>query len=202
VRYDPTVRVGHTAPSTWPALLSRRARYGTSAAPLALRHPRNIPALVVDPWPAATVAALLGRRPLAAATAFAASARSTRSMLGAHDLPTEGMWSHSAGACAKTWLGAGRYATQYAAPLLLAGLLAGGRRRWGRRAALASLLAGPGLVAWATRRPGIDPFRYVAATIADDVAYGAGVWAGCVKHRTIRPLRPIVMGHNRKRGRA
>jgi len=191
VRYDPSVQVGHHEPTTWPALLARRLRYGTSAAPLALRHPGNVPPLVVDPWPAMTVAALLSRRPSVAVASFALSVLATRRRLRAHDLPSDA-WRLSAAAVARTWLGAGRYATQYATPLLLACLLGGGRAPWGRRAAAVSLLVGPGLAGWA-RHPGtLDPFRYVIATVADDIAYGAGVWVGCIKHRTVAPLRPRV----------
>jgi mycofactocin system glycosyltransferase len=199
VRYDPSVRVGHHEPASWPALLARRARYGTSAAPLALRHRGNIPPLVVDPWPAVTVAALLSRRPAAAVASFALSVLATRRVLRAHDLPSEA-WRVSAAATVRTWLGAGRYATQYAAPLLLACLLGGGRARWGRRAAALSLLVGPGLAGWARHPAILDPFRYVGAAVADDIAYGAGVWAGCVKHRTIAPLRPVLARRPGRRG--
>jgi mycofactocin system glycosyltransferase len=192
IRYDPAVRVGHHEPSTWPGLLARRLRYGTSAAPLAVRHPRNIPPLVLEPWSALTVAALLARRPMAAGLAFAASVVTTNRTLRAHALPTCGVVRVKAAAAGRTWIGVGRYATQYAMPLLLALMLPGGRARWSRRATLASLVLGPGLAAWATRRPAVDPIRYVAATLADDVAYGAGVWAGCVHHRTAAPLRPVV----------
>jgi len=200
IRFDPAVHVGHHEPTTWPELLGRRLRYGTSAAPLAQRHPRNIPPLVVDPWPAMTVAALLARRPVAAAAAFALSVATTNRALRAHDLPTTGAVRVNAVNTAKTWLGTGRYATQYATPLLLAFLLAGGRARWGRRVAVASLLVGPPLAAWATRRPAVDPVRFAAAVIADDIAYGAGVWAGCVRHRTSTPLRPVVRWRWTKRG--
>jgi mycofactocin system glycosyltransferase len=191
VRYDPSVQVGHHEPTTWPALLARRLRYGTSAAPLALRHPGNIPPLVVDPWPAMTVAALLSRRPAAAVASFALSMLATRRVLRAHNLPGDA-WRVNATAVYRTWLGVGRYATQYAAPLLFACLLGGGRARWGRRAAALSLLVGPGLAGWARHPDLLDPLRYVGAAVADDIAYGAGVWAGCVKHRTVAPLRPNV----------
>ncbi|MCW2746417.1 MAG: mftF, partial [Mycobacterium sp.] len=89
-------------------------------------------------------------------------------------------------AAGRTLLGAGRYGTQFAAPLLAAGLVVRGRRR---SAAAALLLAGP-LTAWATARPRLDPVRFTAAAIADDVAYGCGVWAGCLARRTALPLRP------------
>ena len=72
VRYDPSVEVRHVEPATWPALLARRFRYGTSAAPLAQRHPTATAPLVVRPGAALTVAALIARRPLLAMTGFAA----------------------------------------------------------------------------------------------------------------------------------
>jgi hypothetical protein len=202
IRYDPAVRVGHHEPATWPALLARRHGYGTAAAPLALRHPDNIGALVVDPWPALAVAALLARRPVAAAAAFAVSVLAAGHTLRTRDLPTAGVVGLKAADAAKTWLGAGGYATRYAAPLLLGLLLPGGRARAGRRAAAASLLLGPPLVAWATRLPALDPIRYCVAALADDIAYGAGVWAGCLRHRTLAPLRPVLVRHLRKRGTA
>lgn len=191
VRYDPTARIRHEEPPTWPALLHRRLRYGTSAAPLALRHPGHVPPLVLDPWPAVTVAALLGRRPFLAAGAYALSVLSTKRARHQRGLPTGDAWRDRAAAVAKTWLGVGRYATQYAAPLLLADLLAGRGAR-GRRVAVTSLLLAPGLAAWASRRPPLDPVRFTLASIADDIAYGAGVWTGCLRHRTIAPLLPIV----------
>jgi mycofactocin system glycosyltransferase len=193
IRYDPTVRVGHHEPESWPGLLARRLRYGTSAAPLSLRHPDNIPPLVVDAWPALAVAAGLARRPVAAAAAFAVSVLTTKRMLRVHDLPTAGVAWVKATAAAKSFIGVGRYATQYAAPVLLALLLA--RRS---RPVAATLLLGPPLAAWATRRPPIDPVRFAALAIADDIAYGAGVWAGCVRHRTTAPLRPRL-SHQGKR---
>jgi mycofactocin system glycosyltransferase len=200
IRYDPAVVVHHHEPTTWPALLARRRRYGTSAAPLALRHPGNLAPLVLDGWAAVTVAAGLSRRPIVAGAACALSVLAANRTLRSHGLPTDGVVAARATAAAKTWLGIGRYATQYAMPLLLAAMLPGGRRRWGRRAAAASLLLGPPVVAWATRRPAVDPVRFAAAALADDVAYGAGVWAGCWRHRTVTPLRPVIsLG---KRGRA
>ena len=58
-----------------------------------------------------------------------------------------------------------------------------------RPAALALLLAPP-LDEWARRRPPLDPVRWTLASLADDAAYGAGVWRGCLRERTIAPLRP------------
>ncbi|MDT7804844.1 MAG: mycofactocin glycosyltransferase [Actinomycetota bacterium] len=193
VRYAPDVAVDHHEPETWRALLGRRARYGTSAAPLALRHPKALAPLALHPWPALTVGPLLARRPVLAALAFGGSVGSMRKLLHAHDVPDAGVVRAMATAVQQTWLGCGRYGTQFAAPLLAALLVPGGRRRWGRRAAVASLLLGPPLTAWAGRRPELDPVRYTAAAIADDIAYGTGVWAGCLAHRTTVPVRPALV---------
>ncbi|MYW90599.1 mycofactocin system glycosyltransferase [Amycolatopsis rubida] len=192
IRYDPSAHVGHHEPATWRALLGRRASYGTSAAPLALRRPGAMAPLVLHPWPTLTVAALLARRPLPAAAAFAGAVLSMARVLRQSEVPTHGVQRATATAVGQTWLGSGRYSTQFAAPLLAALLLPGGRKRWGRRAAIASLLAGPPLAAWLRQRPDLDLFRYTAGAVADDLAYGAGVWAGCLNHRTAVPLRPRV----------
>lgn len=190
VRYAPDVSVGHHEPETWRGLLGRRARYGTSAAPLAKRHPDLLAPLALQPWPALAVGALLARRPGLAALAFGGSVASTARTVRAHDVPTDGVVRAMATAVHQTWLGCGRYGTQFAAPLLAGLLVPRGR---GRRAAVAYLLLGPPLTAWAKNRRDLDPVRYTAAAIVDDIAYGAGVWAGCLTHRTLEPVRPVLV---------
>jgi mycofactocin system glycosyltransferase len=200
IRYEPSVRVAHHEPVTLPALLGRRFRYGTSAAPLALRHPRSVPPLVLHPWPALTVAALLGRRPAAAGVAFAVAVLSMVRTLRRAGVPTRGVLRAMLTAVHQTWLGIGHYGVQFGAPALLAALVAPGgarrRTRWGRRLAVGSLLLGPALTAWVGRRgpdrSRPDPVRFVARHLADDIAYGAGVWAGCARHGTGIPVRPVV----------
>ena len=46
---------------------------------------------------------------------------------------------------------------------------------------------------WSRTRPRLDAVRFVAGHLADDMAYGAGVWAGCLPHRTSAPLRPRIV---------
>jgi mycofactocin glycosyltransferase len=64
-----------------------------------------------------------------------------------------------------------------------------------RRAALAAALA-EGLLDWHAHRPasgpGLDPVRYLLAHRADDLAYGAGLWWGALRHRTLAPLLPTI----------
>ena len=198
IRYEPAAVVRHHEPGSWPGLLARRFRYGTSAAPLALRHPGQSEPLLLYPWPALTVAGLLARRPALAGLGFAGSVLAMRAALHRAGLPDRGVLPAMLRATQQTWLGVGRYSCQFAAPVLAAALAApGGRpaRRWGRRAAAASLLLGPSLTAWSQRRPDLDPVRFVLGHLADDVAYGAGVWTGSLRARTSIPVRPVLAWH-------
>ena len=41
---------------------------------------------------------------------------------------------------------------------------------------------------------GLDPARFAALALADDAAYGAGVWWGCLRDRSFRALLPSLTG--------
>ncbi len=187
VRYEPSVQVTHREPRTWRQLLARRFRYGTSAGPLARHHPDAVSPLVLHPWPALTVAALLAGRPVVAAGAFGTGLAVTARTLRAADVPTAGLAKATANATLQTWLALGRYLTQFAAPAVVAGLCAK-RTRW----ATASLALGPSVTAWIRNRA-LDPVRFTAANLADELAYGAGVWTGSARARTVRPLSPVIV---------
>jgi mycofactocin system glycosyltransferase len=195
VRYDPAVEVAHAGPTSLPALLHRRYLYGTSAAPLTRRHPGQVAPLVLQPWPTVTMAALLARRPLTAGAAFTVSVVLLARRLRACDLPATGITRPMAAGVWQTWLGTGRWCAQFAAPAVLAVLARPGgrsaRTRWGRRLAAASLLVGPPLAEWA-RAGDAAEFRKAVTNLADQAAYGAGVYAGCLRERTIAPLLPSV----------
>jgi mycofactocin system glycosyltransferase len=195
VRYEPAVQIRHSEPRALPARLRRRFHYGTSAAPLARRHPGAVAPLVLQPWPAITMGALLARQPLAASAAFTASTALLKRRLQANGLPSRGVTRPMAGGVWQTWLGTGRWAGQFAWPaLLLAAARPGGRTpriRWGRRLAAASLLTGPPLAQWAADREG-GPLSFTADALADAAAYGAGVYAGCLRERTLAPVLPTI----------
>jgi mycofactocin glycosyltransferase len=251
IRYEPTARVGHHEPGSWPGLLARRFRYGTSAGPLGRRHPDAVAPLALHPWPALTVAGLLAGSPAGAGLGFAGSVLAMRATLRRAGLPTRGVLPAMLTATWQTWLGTGRYATQFAGPLIAGAVLARGgdppepparrwlggtllrsapplhrmlarggdppepparrwlggtllrsapplhrmlapRPGWWWRAAAASLLLGPPLTSWFARRPALDPARFAVAQLADDVAYGAGVWAGALRSRTAVPVKPVI----------
>jgi mycofactocin system glycosyltransferase len=196
IRYEPSVQVAHDEPVSWTGLLERRFRYGTSAAPLARRHPANMAPLVLHPWPAVSAAALLARRPVAAMAGLAGAWFDVTTTLRRAGVPADGTPAAMVTAVRQTWLGIGRYATQFGMPALALALARpGGKsaaRRWGRRAAAASLLLGPAVNTYAECKPELDPVRFTLARIADDICYGAGVWTGCLRERTLVPVKPVV----------
>jgi mycofactocin system glycosyltransferase len=194
VRYDPAAEVSHVEPGRWLPVLARRFRYGTSAAPLARRHPGLVPPLILQGWPAVTVAALLARRPVVALAAYAAGAGQLARLLRPWGVPARDVLVPVAGSVRETWLGTGRWCAQFALPVVAAGLAwPGGRTRRvraGRRLMLACLLAGPPAAQWLRSRPRLDPLRFTLGYLADEAAYGAGVYRGAAAERLAAPLLP------------
>ena len=194
VRYDPSVVVGHCEPASWRGLLTRRYRYGTSAAPLARRHPGRLAPAVLAPRPTLAAALLLAGWPapapaLGSALGVALSAPLRHVyLLSEAGLPPQAIAGLGPRAVWHTLLGLSRAGTTLAAPALL-GALAVCQTRRTRRAVITLLAAAPA-AQWLAARPALDPVRWTAAAIADDAAYGAGVWRGCLRERTTGPLRP------------
>ena len=108
-------------------------------------------------------------------------------------MPPSGAINLNAHAAMQTAIGIGSYLSQVGGPLPVAAsvaLAARGRRR--SAAGLAMVLAVPGLQTWWSGRSVVDPATAIAGRLADDVAYGAGVWAGCLKQRSVRAFRPVI----------
>jgi mycofactocin system glycosyltransferase len=192
VRYDPSVEVGHVEPAGWRDRATRRFRYGTSAAPLSRRHAGALAPLRLQLWPGVTVAALLLRRPAVAAAAAAVGCVATRRAVAGSGVAELSATRLTGAAVGHTVAGVGRYVTQLGAPLALAAIAA---RRG--RLTLAALVVGPPLWDGITSRSGVSPVRFAAGRIADDIAYGAGVGAGAIRHRTAEPLLPVVVPSRR-----
>lgn len=186
VRYDPDVVVEHQEPTDWVSWWRRRFAYGTSAAPLAERHPGRLTPLVLRPWPTAVAVLVLARRPaLAAAVAVVPVARLTKT-LRSHEVPRIEAATASGRLVVQgvggTLLGLGSAAAVLSGPLAWRGASRSGRLRL--------LLLAPPLLEWLRRRPDVGPVSWTALRLADDAAYGAGVWWGCWRRRTLRPVLP------------
>jgi mycofactocin system glycosyltransferase len=206
VRYEPRALVRHPIRPRWSAWLAQRYRYGTSAAPLARRHGQAVAPAVISPWTAASWGLVASGQPLlgAAVAGYSITTLAGRRSPGeAHPSPRD------AGRLQRREA-VGLPATE-AVRLAGAGHLQGGlalaralRRAWPpaavilaavsrrSRGAVAAAVVVPGLLDWHDRRPRLDPARFVALRLADDLAYAAGVWAGCARERSVRALLPAL----------
>ena len=205
VRYDPAVVVTHPVRPHLRSWLRQRAGYGRAAAPLAARHGAAVAPLAISRWSAAAwLLAGFGHPGAGAAVALASALRvagrrpaSTPSPATGPDLPSVG------GDGRAPWPRA-EIARLALRGHLLAGLgLADAVRRawwplavavavpWRRaRPALAAVVIVPALLEWRRLRPRLGPVAWTALRLADDLAYGAGVWTGVARTGQAGCLRP------------
>jgi mycofactocin glycosyltransferase len=188
VRYVPESIVAHDAPQTVGALLARTAFYGSTAGPLARRHRGSLAPVNVSAWSLAVWVLTLARRPALAQATLAASVAilATRLVGLVRDPVTVASRIAGVGTARGALPALGGLARAWS-PALVLGLAF---RRTRKTAALALVL--PALNDWAARSGPVDFVPYVALHVADDVAYGAGVWAGCAREGTAEPLVPRV----------
>jgi mycofactocin system glycosyltransferase len=188
VRYEPAATVAHDGPTSARAWLGRRAFYGTTAGPLARRHPGSLAPLHASAWTAAVWVLAAARRPLPAAGVLAVSILVlARRLDGLVDEPVKVAGRIAGGGTARAALPALSGLGRAWSPALLLGLC------WHKtRGAAALALLAPAAADWAAERGALDPVRYAALHVADDVAYGSGVWRGCLRARTLAPLLPRI----------
>ncbi len=165
-RYDPSAAVWHQPRESWRARLRQHAGYGTSAASLALRHPRALSPLHANGWTAATWSlVLLGQLPAAVALGAGSSAALIRKL---PDIPPRVSFDLAM----RGHLLAGRQFAEAARrvwwPILAIVALCSRRARWWAAIALLSNVR---------RAP-------------TDLAYGWGVWTGMFRLRTLAPIIP------------
>jgi mycofactocin system glycosyltransferase len=197
LRYEPVAQVAHDHRTQMRRWLSRRAFYGGSAAPLALRHPDKIAPLII---PLFSLLAWLSVATGSAAGALAGvlfaglHARKVAVTLRGTDVSTReaaalvarGLVTGALQLCAAT-------CRPYWPVALGAAVLS---RRCRRAVAVAAVV--DAVHGWVTRRKPAEPgaeigaLGYMTLKRLDDLAYGAGLWAGVVRERTLQPLRPDI----------
>jgi mycofactocin system glycosyltransferase len=193
VRYEPAAQVAHDHRVKVRDWLRRKAFYGTSAAPLAERHPGAVPALAAAPWSAAVWALLLLQRRWSVPAALAVTGVATARLAGKlerSDHPLRAAASLAPWALTNTGWQVASAMTRHWWPLTVAACVVSRRAR---RAALAAAV----VEAVADRRrvsTRLGPVAYGVAHRLDDLAYGAGLWAGAWRHRTAAPLLPALSG--------
>ncbi len=176
VRYQPDSVVWHSPRDTVREWLAQRIAYGSSAAPLARRHPGLLYcAHLSESVVVQSVSSAAGYPILGFAVGVVTGART------AHRLHGSGLPSRTAARIAA------------AGELSAANQIAEAIRRVWWPLALATrrgriLLAASYIPAvWQAR--GV---RWLALRIADDTAYGLGVWLGCLRERSLEPLLPRI----------
>jgi hypothetical protein len=179
--------------------LGRKAFYGSSAAPLSIRHPDKTAPVVISAWSLLVwlLMAFGSASGYIASLVFAGvtTRRTAKAMkntdAGIFDvvvLALRGIGAAalqlSAAVCRHYW------------PLaLVAALLS---RRCRQAILVAAVL--DGVQDWITRNRNNDDvegkpiglFAYLLLKRLDDLAYGAGLWTGVIRERTLRPLKPQI----------
>ncbi len=196
VRYEPAAEVAHDHPSAAGPWLRRRAFYGTGAALLAQRHGAAVAPVVVSGWSAAALGlALAGRTPgrLAAAGVLGgATVRLARRLAPPGGRPpaalAAGLVVRGTATAARTLA---RAATRHHWPVAVAGAVVSRRAR----VLLTGVAVVDGLAAWWPHRRAVGPATFLAARRAEDLAYGAGLWAGALRARSAGALLPASPPH-------
>ncbi|MGD9701738.1 MAG: mycofactocin biosynthesis glycosyltransferase MftF [Acidimicrobiia bacterium] len=187
VRYEPEAVVLHDPRPDARAWLAQRVGYGSSAAPLARRHPGALAPARMNGWSAVAWGVGIVSPPAGVTVAAVTTGLLVRTLSGlAHPLRVAfrlaGLGHLFAGrilasALVRAWF-----------PFALAAALVSKRAR--RAVALAVVV--PPLVAWARDRPRLGLVRALGLHVADDLAYCAGLWAGMVRERSFTAIRPVL----------
>lgn len=193
-RYEPRVTVRHRPRVTWSELGRQRFLYGTSAARLEARHPGYLAPLRLQSWTAlAWWTGLCGLPAIASMITAASVVRLHRSIAPAAHDDSCGSEIITARLSIRGNLLAGQAVAQAISrtwwPIVAALSLRSSRTR---RLWLLSILV-PNIWRWRQRQSQLDPARYIAAKVFDDLSYGAGVWSGVIKTRRFGALRPRLM---------
>lgn len=198
LRYEPIALVAHEHRTHMRDWLARKAFYGSSAAPLSIRHPDKTAPVVVSAW-SLLVWVLMA---LGSASGYLASlifaGVTTRRMAKSMQNTDTGIRD----VVVLALRGIGTAARQLAAatcrhywPLALVAALVS--RRCRQAVLVAAVL--DGVLDWFARNRGGDGegkpvglLAYLLLKRLDDLAYGAGLWTGVVRERTLRPLMPQI----------
>ncbi len=198
IAYLPAGNVLHEHRSSIRSFMSRRFDYGTSEGMLQLLHPQRRKQMVVPPLLALVLALSLiapftGWWQLLPATAvLATDAVNTRIRLSRHQLPI-GFASILGGRLRA--LGSLLYylcyhlVRYYATPLLLTALLVPGLWSWILPAATLLCAAG---VDYAIKKPKLTFFSFSGIYLLEQLAYGAGVFWGCLSRKCFTSYRVVI----------
>lgn len=187
-RYQPEATASHPPRATLHDFISQRRAYGRSAAALGARHPGTMAPVRVSAYSASMWGLIACGFPflgaLVGAYTVVALVRKLRDVPNSTEesLRLAGLGNlHAARLLASA-------ATRAWWPIAV--ILALVSRR--ARKVLFVVALVPAMYEWWSQRPALDPLRYIALRLIDDVSYGAGVWEGVIAHRSADALMPDV----------
>lgn len=183
VRYDPAAVAWHRPRPSWPAWFEQRRRYGASAPELARRHGRAAAPARCSPWSLGVWGAAAAGHPLIAGAVAVTSSAALARKLRSRSVPGWGWLALELTARSHLRAGTGLARALLRAwwPLAAVGLGLGPRAR----RALAAAVVVPALADWARSPKPAGPVAAVGLRMADDLAYGLGLWEAMLfKRRT------------------
>lgn len=169
-RYDPRSVIEHEPRPDWRSWARQRIGYGSSAGPLAIRHPGKLAPLRMSGWSVAAWFLTITGRPLVGAAVGVGSAAALVPKL--PDVPARDAFRLAAMGNARAGESIAHAVRRTWFPIAVILAI---RSKVARRALLASVVA--------VRHP---------IALADDVTYCIGVWKGMLAERTLDPVVPEI----------
>lgn len=196
LRYEPAAHVAHDHRVSFRDWFRRKLFYGTGAAPLSERHAGMVSPLSVPKWTVLSAVLLATRTRwglFGALITLLTALRRLRRVFTGVDNPTRiaaiylargffaGLWRLASAMCRHYW------------PVTVVAMLFSRRIR---HIALTMALA-DGIADWYTHRDsgGLGPLSYIVFRRIDDIGYGAGLWLGAVRARSVEALKPTLPPH-------
>jgi mycofactocin system glycosyltransferase len=198
LRYEPIALVGHDHRTELRDWFSRKAFYGSSAAPLAVRHPGKTAPLVLSGWTLLVWILLAmgsGIGYIASTVVAAMTGRKIAKVLSTVDTEPKEV---AAVAAQGLWSAALQLASAICRHYWPVALVAAVLFRRCRQVVLVAAVV-DGVVDWVTRNGNADEdskrvglLAYLLLKRLDDIAYGLGLWTGVVRERHLGALKPQI----------
>ena len=198
LRYEPIALVAHDHRTQLREWFVRRAFYGSSAAPLSVRHPGKTAPLVISGWTLLVWVLLAmgsGVGYFASTVVAAITGRRIANSLKSVDTEPKEV---AAVAAHGLWAAALQLASAICRHYWPVALIAAVLFRRCRQVVLVAAVV-DGVVDWASRDRNADEdakpvglLAYLVLKRLDDIAYGLGLWSGVVRERNLGALKPQI----------
>lgn len=198
LRYEPIALVGHDHRTKLRDWFVRKAFYGSSAAPLAIRHPGKTAPLVLSGWTMLVWVLLAMGSGVGLVASTVVAAITGRKIAKALDTVDTEPKEVAAVAAQGLWSAALQLASAICRHYWPVALVAAVLFRRCRQVVLVAAVV-DGVVDWVGRNGNADDdgkrvglLGYLLLKRLDDIAYGYGLWRGVVRERHLGALKPQI----------